>query len=235
MKTPVPKASNWRELLAQREGPEHFVVEGQLAVERLIDSGYEVEHVFKIGENLSREEASSLLGYQFHRGYLAIAHKPKNVALSEFSSGPLVILPEIADPGNLGTIIRNTTALGGSGVVIGKGCSPFNAKAVRASAGTLFKIPVRKSKDLLSDLQHLAKSRTLIGTSLANKAIPFTDLPQLDKPCCLLFGPEDFGLSEEIENLCHHLSYFPMANEVDSLNVAAASAIFLHRIQDLIS
>ena len=235
MKTTVPEASNWRELLAQREGPEHFVIEGQIAVQRLLDSDYEVEHVFKVGENLSREEASSLLGYQFHRGYLAIARKPQAVELSDFSSGPLVILPEIADPGNLGTIIRNTTALGGSGVIIGKGCSPYNAKAVRASAGTLFKLPVRQSADLLADLQELANSRTLIGTSLSEQAVPFTNLPQLKKPCTLLFGPEDFGLSEEIESLCHHLTYLPMTNEVNSLNVAAASAIFLHRIQDLIS
>ena len=84
MKTTVPKTSNWRELLAQREGPKHFVIEGQIAVQRLLDSDYEVEHVFKIGENLSREEASSLLGYQFHRGYLAIARKPQAVELSEF-------------------------------------------------------------------------------------------------------------------------------------------------------
>lgn len=231
MKTPGPNNSNWRDLLAQREGPDHFVVEGQLAVERLVDSDYEVEHVIKIGDKLSREEASELLGYQFHRGYLAIARKRKPARLSDFASGPLVILPEIADPGNLGSIIRNTTALGGSGIIIGKGSSPYNAKAIRASAGTLFKLPVRKSDDILTDLQELAKSRIIIGTSLSENAVPFDLLPILDKPCCLLFGPEDFGLNEEIQSLCHHLTYLPMANEVDSLNVAAASAIFLHNIQ----
>ncbi len=230
MKTTPPKTSDWRELLAQREGPDHFVVEGQLAVERLIDSDYEVEHVLKIGENLTREEASTLLGYHFHRGTLAIARKPKPAGLSDFTSGPLVVLPEIADPGNLGTIIRNTAALGGSGVIIGKGTSPYNAKAIRASAGTLFKLPVRKTEDLVGDLHALAKSRTIVGTSLSPKAAPLAQLPPLTNPCCLLFGPEDFGLNEDVESLCHHLTYLPMANEIDSLNVAAASAIFLHKI-----
>jgi len=235
LKTPAPETSDWRKLLAQRESPEHFVVEGQLAVERLVESDYEVEHVLKIGENLSREEASSLLGYPFHRGYLAIARKPEQVEISDFSNAPLVILPEIADPGNLGTIIRNTAALGGSGVIIGKGCSPFNAKAVRASAGTLFKLPVKQSTDILTDLQYLAKSRTLIGASLSDRSIPFAHHPKINKPCCLLFGAEDSGLSPEVESLCHHLTHLPMANEIDSLNVAAASAIFLHRVTELIS
>ena len=233
MKTPLPDSSNWRELLAQREGPEHFVVEGQLAVERLIASDYHVKHVFRIGENLTREEASEILGYKFHRGYLAIARKPKPVELSEFSSAPLVVLPEIADPGNLGTIIRNTAALGGSGVIIGKGASPYNAKAIRASAGTLFKLPVRKSDHILDDLKQLSNFRTIVGTSLSPESVPFSKIPPLDKPCCLLFGPEDFGLTPVIENLCHQLTYLPMANEIDSLNVASASAIFLHRIKDL--
>lgn len=223
---------NWKSLLAARETSTHFIVEGQIPVSRLKDSPYIIEKELHIGTDLTREEASDLLGFHFHRGHLAIARKPENPPLSIFEhhQGTLVILPEIADPGNLGTIIRNTAALSGSGILLGKGASPYNAKAIRASAGNLFRLPVRQSADLHSDLQRLRDTHTLIGTSLSPHSIPFSELPTIENPA-LLLGPEDFGLNAEIESLCHHLVHLPMARAVDSLNVASASAIFLHQLQ----
>ncbi len=219
---------NWRELLAQRESATHFVVEGQLAVDRLLASDYETVAVFRIGENLTREEASHILGYQFHRGVLALAKKPEPVPLSRFGTGTLVALPEIADPGNLGAIIRNVAALGGSGVILGKGISPYNAKAIRASAGNLFRIPVRCSPDILADLTELQQTHILIGADLSAQSQPFTTLPQLSKPPLLILGPEDFGIDATVRSLCHHLAHLPMDHDIDSLNVACSSAIFLH-------
>ena len=226
---------DWRAILKQRETTTHFVVEGQLAVERLQESPYFVEKVIRIGEDLSREEASSLLGFHFHRGYLAIARKPENPPLSAMMEGTLVILPEIADPGNLGTIIRNASALGGAGVLLGKGTSPFNAKAIRASAGNLFRIPVRQTPDLFADLKALRKSHTILGTSLSKNSIPLRKLPAVQGKPALLLGPEDFGLSDDLEILCDHLVYLPMSRDTDSLNVASASAIFLHELRKSIS
>ena len=227
--------TDWRGLLRERETPTRFVVEGRLAVERLLASDYVVEKVIRVGEDLTKDEASELVGYQFHRGHLAMARKPEPVGLTAFGEGTLVVLPEIADPGNLGTIIRNTVALGGCGILLGKGASPWNAKAVRASAGTLFRIPVRQSDDLLSDLTALKADREFVGASLSEGAIPLKEV-KLTKPpalSALLLGPEDFGLTAEVELLCDHLAYLPMANEVDSLNVASASAIFLHELREL--
>lgn len=220
----------WETLLAERESDDHFVVEGQLAVERLLQSGYEVIKTIRIGEEVSREEASKLLGYHFHRGYLAIARKPAQPELGDFGEGPLVVLPEIADPGNLGTIIRNAAALGASGVLLGKGASPFNAKAIRASAGNLFRLLVRRSPNLLADLKIIAQSRTIIGTDLGKGSIPFSELAPLSQDVALILGPEDFGISEEIRSLCDYLTYLPMTRGVDSLNVASSSAIFLHEL-----
>ena len=222
---------DWRQRLTERESDTHFVVEGRLAVERLQDSDYEVEKVIHVGVDLTRDEASQLLGFQFHRGHLAIARKLPNPGLPDFGPGTIVIRPEMADPGNLGTIIRNTAALGGSGVIIGTGASPYNAKAIRASAGTLFKIPVRRSPDLRADLRSLSTTHTLIGASLSSSSSPLTQLPPLKRTPALLLGPEDFGLSPEIEKICHHLAFLRMARNVDSLNVASASAIFLHELR----
>ena len=149
---------DWRNLLQEGETETHFIVEGQIPVERLQDSLYSIDKIIRIGKDLSRDEASSLLGFHFHRGYLAIARKPINPPLSEVTKGTLVVLPEIADPGNLGTIIRNTSALGGEGILLGKGASPFNAKAIRASAGNLFNLPVRLASDFISDLAEIKKT-----------------------------------------------------------------------------
>ena len=224
--------TDWKERLRQRESETHFIIEGRHAVERAEASPYEIEKVIVIGTDLSRSEASALLGFHFHRSHLAIARKPeKTTPLTDFGPDPLVILPEIADPGNLGTIIRNTAALGGSGVILGKGASPFNSKTVRASAGALFRLPIRKSPDLLADLCHLAPTRTIIGTCLSADAISFEKLPPPELPTALILGPEDFGISPEIKALCHHLTYLPMSREIDSLNVAPSSAIFLHALR----
>ncbi|MEN8681388.1 MAG: RNA methyltransferase [Akkermansiaceae bacterium] len=222
---------DWKSLLSARETGTHFIVEGQLPVERLQESSYLVEKIIRIGDDISREEASSLLGFHFHRGYLAIARKPENPPLSAMSEGTLVVLPEIADPGNLGTIIRNTAALDGAGIILGKGASPFNAKAIRASAGNLFRLPVRRSPDLLSDLAELSKTHTILGTSLSKDSIPICNLPSISGKIALLLGPEDFGLSGTIESLCDQLVHLPMSRGTDSLNVASASAIFLHELR----
>lgn len=224
--------SDWKTVLQQRETDTHFVIEGRHAVERALDSSFEVEKVIEIGKDLTRDEVSTLLGFHFHRSHLAVAQKPvTNPELSTFRNGPLVVLPEIADPGNLGTIIRNTAALGGSSILLGKGVSPYNAKAVRASAGALFRIPIRKSPDLLSDLQELSKSRIIIGTCLNADAISLDDLPPLNLPAALILGPEDFGITAETQALCHHLISIPMHQEMDSLNVASSSAIFLNALR----
>lgn len=222
---------DWKSLLSARETGTHFIVEGQLPVERLQESSYLVEKIIRIGDDISREEASSLLGFHFHRGYLAIARKPENPPISAMSEGTLVVLPEIADPGNLGTIIRNTAALDGAGIILGKGASPFNAKAIRASAGNLFRLPVRRSPDLLSDLAELSKTHTILGTSLSKDSIPICNLPSISGKIALLLGPEDFGLSGTIESLCDQLVHLPMSRGTDSLNVASASAIFLHELR----
>jgi len=222
---------DWRKRLTQRESETHFVVEGRLAVKRLQASNYEIEKVIQIGTDLTRDEASQLLGFHFHRGQLATARKPPRPELSDFGPGTIVILPEIADPGNLGTIIRNTAALGGSGVIVGRGASPFNAKAVRASAGTLFQLPVRQSPDLQADLIALATTHTLIGASLSSPPLTLAQLPPLERPPALLLGSEDFGLTPAIEALCDHLCQLPMSRGVDSLNVASASAIFLNTLR----
>lgn len=225
---------DWKALLAARETQTHFVVEGRHAVERLQASSYSVEKVLRIGTDLTRQEASELLGFRFHRSHLAIARKPENPPLSSLAatSGTVVVLPEIADPGNLGTIVRNTAALGGAGIILGKGTSPWNAKAVRASAGTLFRIPVRRPASFDDDLCQLAQSHTLIGTSLSPRSVPLADLPPFAGPAALLLGPEDFGLTHQLESRCHHLVRLPMSRKIDSLNVASASAVFLYQLQN---
>ena len=222
---------DWRKLVKKRETETHFIVEGQIAVERLQDSSYSIDKIIRIGKDLSRDEASSLLGFHFHRGHLAIARKPRNPPLSEVTKGTLVVLPEIADPGNLGTIIRNANALGGAGILLGKGASPFNSKAIRASAGNLFDLPVRRAPDLISDLTEIRKTHTILGASLSKNSVPIEDFQPISDQIALLLGPEDFGLNKTIESHCDRLIHIPMSRGIDSLNVASASAIFLHKIQ----
>lgn len=92
-------------------------------------------------------------------------------------------------------------------------------------------MPIRKSPDLLSDLQEPSKSRLIIGTCLNDDAISLDNLTPLNLPAALILGPEDFGITAETQALCHHLIIIPMHQEMDSLNVASSSAIFLDALR----
>ncbi len=141
-----------------------------------------------------------------------------------------LVLEEIRDPGNLGTILRTADAAGATGVILaGSTCDPFAGEAVRASMGSIFAVPVARCET--AGLLSLMSSwpGDVIGTHLAGR-IDYRSADYRD-PVLLLMGNEGAGLSEPVAKACEKLVRIPMAGNLDSLNLAIATALMLFEIR----
>lgn len=151
-------------------------------------------------------------------------HELKDILASE---GPMVVLAGLQDPGNLGTIIRSAEAFGAAGVILGEGtASRFNSKVVRASAGSVFRLPYVASK-LNDAVQELKKSGArLVGTSSHDGAVLHE--ADLRKRIALFIGNEGAGLPAEITRQMDGFLRIPQSDKVESLNAGVATSIILY-------
>jgi TrmH family RNA methyltransferase len=142
-------------------------------------------------------------------------------------SGMVVIAVDVADPGNLGTIVRSAESAGADGVVVcGKSVDPHNPKVVRSSAGALFGVTVMQADDPMQVLDAIgATSRRLIGTTARGGEAP--DAIDLAGPCALVVGNEAHGLDVSVQGRLDLLVSIPMAAISESLNVAMATTVVL--------
>jgi TrmH family RNA methyltransferase len=148
--------------------------------------------------------------------------------------GPIIVLAGLQDPGNLGTILRSSEAFGSAGVVLGEGTvSPFNSKVVRASAGSVFRLPVihGQGKSASGKLEEVseklrAKGVRLIATS-SHKGTPL-DQADLKGATAIFFGNEGAGLPREVMAKMDEFISIPHASQVESLNAGVAASIVLY-------
>jgi TrmH family RNA methyltransferase len=158
-----------------------------------------------------------------------------DVALSDVlreRPGLLALCADVRDPGNAGTVIRCADAAGAGGVVLtGSSVDPYNGKAVRASVGSLFHLPLAldpRTTDVVAALQ--ADGVTVLAADGAGE----TDLDDaadeglLARPTAWLFGNEAWGLPDEIAALADHRVRIPIHGRAESLNLATAAAVCLY-------
>jgi TrmH family RNA methyltransferase len=151
--------------------------------------------------------------------------------LERLQVGPVMVLVGLQDPGNLGTILRSAEAFGSAGVVLGEGTvSPFNSKVIRASAGSIFRLPVVLSKadggleSLIAKLR--SDSIRLIATS-SHKGTPL-DQALLTEPSAIFVGSEGSGLPRNLLAQVDELVAILHAPQVESLNAGVAGSIALY-------
>jgi tRNA G18 (ribose-2'-O)-methylase SpoU len=182
---------------------------------------------------LSEAECSKVSGYPFHRGVMAAARREAPPSLEEArlsSVSRLVILPETIDPENMGSVLRSAAALGYDGVLAGAGCcDPYSRKALRVSMGAAFTLPLLSIAGP-SSLGILAEAGFGLAAAVLGKGARPLSGWQAPARLGLLFGNEYAGLGEEwlppsVERLT-----IPMAAGSDSLNAAAAAAVFLYEL-----
>ncbi len=136
----------------------------------------------------------------------------------------LLALDQVSDPGNMGTLLRTALALGWDGVFLLPGsCDPFNDKALRASKGAPFKLPIIKGT--WDEFDQLAKQHQLtpLAADLEGQS------PE-KRNCFLILGNEGQGLSDEARSRGEKIT-IPLAGEMESLNVSAAGAILMYRLK----
>ncbi len=143
---------------------------------------------------------------------------------------PLVaVAVEISEPGNAGTLIRIADAMGAAAVVLaGHSVDPYNGKCLRASAGSIFSIPVVVHYEVADVLAALTGSGLQVLAATVDGELGLDAAP-LDVPSAWLFGSEAHGLPTEIAQAATHRVRIPMAGSAESLNVASAAAICLYQ------
>lgn len=179
----------------------------------------------------NREVLSSLTGYELTRGVLCAMRRPTPLSPAEIckNANRIAVLEGIVDSTNIGAIFRSAAALGMDGILLTKTCcDPLIRRAVRVSMGTVFQIPwAYLDENCTNWLDYLKQfGFKTAAMALNDTAIPIDD-PTLaaEEKLAIVLGTEGDGLaSQTIEN-CDYNVIIPMYHDVDSLNVAAASAV----------
>ena len=227
----------------------HCAVEGLRIIEEAIRSGLRFRAVF-FAESATAKAEKLLPQIGLHVETLLLPDKlfagavpsesPQGVAalvrLKEYTlpdllalaaTRPLLAVAGIQDPGNLGTILRSAEAFEAAGALLGEGTvSPFNSKVVRASAGSIFRVPiVRASLDgVIPQLRQL--NFRLTATS-SHKGTPL-DQADLNPPLALIIGAEGAGVSRDLLAQMDEVLAIPHSPKVESLNAGVAASILLY-------
>jgi len=237
------------------------VIEGRFAVSRALQCGYRPDLILTTKETLaslpdppletvvevlSRVELSGISGYDFHRGCLALGERPRRVRtldsvihqITSITDDPkcrtVLLLERIADPQNVGAILRTAHALGVSHIFVSSECAnPWSRRVIRTSMANVFATPPIISADLCDVADRLCQEAKaqLIAAALTDDAVPIQDFRHTEGPIALMLGNEGAGLSSALVERAHHVVKIPVQDAADSLNVAVAAGIFLDRLR----
>ena len=181
-----------------------------------------------------REIVTRLTGYELVRGLWAVLRRKPVAGLEEFCRGKrrITLLYDIVNPTNVGAIIRSAAALGMDGAMLSRGSvDPLTRRATRVSMGTVFQMPWTVASKQDNEGAGLIRQLQSYGFVVAAMALTEdcigVDDEKLHKAerLAIVLGTEGTGLPDEIIDACDYRVMIPMYHGVDSLNVAAASAV----------
>lgn len=173
-----------------------------------------------------------LTGFHLHRGALASMHRPVLPAYQDLLAATgrsrIAVLEGLVEHTNVGAMFRSAAALGVDAVLVTPRCAdPLYRRSIRVSMGTVFQVPWTRIDPWPSGIEVLQQHGYVIaGMTLADDSITLDELVALDRPkLALVFGTEGHGLTPAADRLLDVRVNIPMAGGVDSLNVAASSAV----------
>lgn len=228
-----------------------YIAESAKVIERALHAGHRPRSVLTqqkwtdavaelIGDRdvpvyvVADDVAQRLTGFAVHRGVMAAMHRPRPTSVSDLLESIDVPRPRIAilegltDHTNVGAIFRSAAALGVDAVLVTPTCAdPLYRRSVRVSMGTVFQVPWTRIDDWPSGIDGLRLSSYVVaGMTLGEGAIALDDLVAESPPrLALVFGTEGDGIRPETDRMLDRRVTIPMMGGVDSLNVAAASAV----------
>jgi len=165
------------------------------------------------------------------QGIAAVCGLPGARALEDMGD-KLILLENVQDPGNVGTVLRTLDAAGFDGCILTPGCAdPFGPKTLRATMGSVFRVPMCTVQDAAQAASQLAQQGyAVIGAALDGE--PFYQRGPLPKKQCVLIGNEGQGLTKATLSQCTHRYRLPMRGGAESLNAAVAAAIFMYELMN---
>lgn len=176
---------------------------------------------------VSQEILASLAQTETPQGVVAIIQIPESAPILEYK-GKYILLDQVQDPGNVGTIIRTADAAGYSGVILGEGSVDlYNDKVLRSMQGSHFHLPIYRGnlQELIPELKN--NGIPVYGTELNEAAVDYRTVFPTDA-VALVLGNEGNGVSKKILELTDQNLYIPIFGEAESLNVAVAAGILLY-------
>lgn len=226
-----------------------FLVEGIKMVQEAKEYGIQEAYVMEsFYQELIHKESDLLQGISYEvvtdsvfahmsdtvtpQGILALVKVPSYSleAMMEVENPHLILLEDVRDPGNLGTIIRSAEGAGATGVILSKECVDlYNPKVIRSTMGAIFRVPICYVEDFYETLRILKKnSISLYAAHL--KADKNYEEMDYTKGTGFLIGNEANGLTDYATELANEYILIPMAGNVESLNAAIAASILMFEV-----
>ena len=177
-----------------------------------------------------RATLEQIAGFHVHRGALASMHRPPLRTVDEVIAGArrVVVLEGVVDHTNVGAIFRSVAALGADAVLVSPQCAdPFYRRSVRVSMGAVLQVPWTRCEGWPDDVETLrANGFTVLALALDDRAVALDEIdPGAHERIAVVLGAEGDGLSRAAIDAADVVVRIPMAGGIDSLNVAAASAV----------
>ena len=231
-----------------REEYSEFIVEGIKMIQEAIDEGAEIKHIIICDDCKTQGSFSSEFLYEIAKyncvyvtekifsgitdvmnpqGILAVIDKKNKSDDIDYNSNLFLILDDIQDPGNMGTILRTADSINLKQIIVSKGTADcYNPKVVRSTMGAIFRVNVIEYEDLKKIIKEMKKRKIKVyATDLAtNKSIYDADY----KKSAIVIGNEANGVSKEILELADEKIKIPMTGKTESLNAAVATGIILY-------
>ncbi|EFQ84074.1 RNA methyltransferase, TrmH family [Aeromicrobium marinum DSM 15272] len=222
-----------------------FIAEGEKVVRRAVESGHAPRSFLMaprwidgLGDVIDGTDApcyvleesviEHLTGFHVHRGALAALERPPARPAATVLAGArrVVVLEDLVDHTNVGAIFRSAAALGWDAVLLSPRCAdPLYRRSIKVSMGAVFRLPWARVDDWASTPELLADAGfTAVAMTLGEGAVPIDEV-DTDRPLALVVGSEGHGLTRHWESASPVRATIPMAEDIDSLNVAASVAV----------
>lgn len=217
-----------------------FILEGKRLVDEIPNS-WEIKYLLKAesySEDINFEIVYTVKDSLFEKisetvnpqGILAVCHiKEFDVTNVDYSNSPFfVVLENVTDPGNMGTLIRTADAAGADGIFLSKGCVDiYNPKVIRATMGSIFHLPIYRNLNLM-DLMEDFKNNNVktLAAHLKGTSTPYK--VDMTTACAVIIGNEANGLSDEISEMASDLVKIPMPGKAESMNAGIAGGILIY-------
>jgi len=230
------KIKHVRKLLDKKNSMDEslFVIEGENLIEEAIKNNLLVELYVLDGFNNRFDFECIYVTLDVMKSMSNLSSTPRMIGVSKFINNSslgkkIVLLDDVQDPGNAGTIIRNCVAFDVNTIVFSKRCvSPYNEKVLRSTGGMIYNINV-----IISDLSVIlkeikSKGIKVFGTSL--KSSNSLDVIEKSDDFAIIFGNEGNGVSSKVLDLCDEIIRIDMNSKCESLNVGVSSGIILYHM-----